>query len=244
MENLLRLQALDLKIEACKKRETEIPKQKERLEAKRARLAAELEDREAACKKLEVDQRECYKDIDQLQTHLNKYQAQLNTVKKNEEYQALLHEIDSVKEQIAQKEEHILAIMMELEEAQEGIQATRERIKQELARLDEEAAAVDEELAEAQAARRELEENAKVIAGEVDETLLARYRRIQNGPKAGAAVVPLNGEVCTGCHMSLPPQLVNEVWGGQIKACNHCGRLLYRRENFESGPASQANAYS
>jgi predicted nucleic acid-binding Zn-ribbon protein len=45
-------------------------------------------------------QKECEKEIAQLQEQVKKYDTQLQGVRKNDEYQALLKEIDEIKKQI------------------------------------------------------------------------------------------------------------------------------------------------
>lgn len=227
MKTVLRLQELDLRIDRHKQREKEIPKQKNKFEVQRQRLQDEVKEREDELKALQVEQHTCETDIDQLQAHIVKYEQQLMAVKKNEEYQALLHEIDSIKKQIAQKEERILSLMIELDEARARLDADRSRVQDELKSIDDECKAIDKELEEAVAERKELEGVRKSAYDEVDPGLRSKYDRIRKTHKQSAAVVPLRGESCSGCNMGIRPQLVNEILAGEIRACNHCGRLLY-----------------
>lgn len=237
MKTLLLLQDLDLKIEACKARETEIPKQKRKYDIRRERLHAELAECERKCQDLLLEQRECEGAIEQNQEQIAKYNGQLNAIKKNEEYQALLHEIDTLKKQINLKEERILAIMEELETAQARLEEDRKRIERELKEIDAECLAVDRELAEAVKSREALQAQGTPLVDQIDKALVRLYQRIRANKKTGAAAVPLNNEVCGGCHMYLRPQIVNEVMAGEtIHTCQHCGRLLYHRDNFEDSP--------
>ena len=245
MKTLLRLQELDLQIEACKAREQEIPKQKKKYEQYRARLKQELAEREEAVKRLQLEQREAETDIEQRQAQIGKYNVQLNSVKKNDEYQALLHEIDGAKKQIGLKEERILTIMQQIEDAQARLKEDRKRIEEELKDIDKQCAAIDDELAEAVKHRESLQSQGKPLIDKVDDELLMKYNRIRRSKNGGAAVVPLNDEVCGGCHMYLRPQIVNEVLAGEkVHTCQHCGRLLYHRENFADenvGAEQQSN---
>ena len=118
---------------SCRNREAEIPKQKNKFDIYRERLKAELTERETVCKDLELEQRNCDSEIELKRARIDKYQQQLNAVKKNEEYQALLHEIDQLTKQIGIKEERILAIMMEMDDAQARLEEDRKRIKDETA---------------------------------------------------------------------------------------------------------------
>ncbi len=234
MKNLLPLQELDLRIEACRSRELEIPKQKGKFEVQRKRLTAELEERDKAFKALQLEQRECEGEITQKQVQIGKYEQQLLAVKKNEEYQALLHEIDLLKKQIALKEERIITLLVELDSAKERIVEDRRRIDAEMKGIDAQCAAVDQELAEAVKQRQILEKERIPLEEKVDRSLLARYNRIRASKKTGPAAVPMNGNTCTGCNMTITPQLVNEIMAGKTHTCAHCGRLLYHKDNFSN----------
>ncbi|MBX7257259.1 MAG: hypothetical protein K1Y02_12925 [Candidatus Hydrogenedentes bacterium] len=240
MKNLLPLQELDLKIEACRARELEIPKQKGKFEVQRKRLLAEIQEREGAMRALQLEQRECETDISQRQSQIGKYEQQLLSVKKNEEYQALLHEIDQLKKQISAKEERIITLLVELDSVKEHLAEDKKRIDAELKGIDRQCAEVDAELAEAVAQRQELENKRGPLAEKVDASLLSRYNRIRSSKKVGAAAVPLNGSNCTGCHMTVTPQVVNEVLAGKVHACAHCGRLLYFKDNFHQDGVQSA----
>lgn len=241
MKTLLCLQELDLNVERCKARAQEIPKQKSKLEVQKKRLAEELEEREQARQHLKVEQRESESETDQHQAQIGKYQQQLLSVKKNEEYQALLHEIETLKKQVALKEERIITIMVELDDTNARLQEDKKRIEAELKAINRQCGEADEDLAVALRECRKLEEERIPLVEEVDRELITRYNRIRGKLKAGAAVVPLIGEVCSGCHMYVPPQIVNEVLAGEkVHVCIHCGRILYHEGNVEGqGAGSQ-----
>jgi uncharacterized protein len=231
---LLELQELDLRIEALRAREEEIPKQKGKFEIHKKRLAAELAEREKVCKQLGVEQHECETDIEQMQAQIRKYDQQLMAVKKNEEYQALSHEIDVLKKQIGLKEERLLTLMVEVDEAKARLEEDRKRIAGELKSIEQQCAAIDAELGEAVRERKSTEAQRAPIVAQVDPQLLSRYTRIRQSKKLGAALVALNDEVCAGCHVHVTPQIANEVLAGKkIHACANCGRLLYHHANIE-----------
>ena len=245
MNTLLKLQELDARINVCREREDEIPKQKNRFNIQRERLKAELDEREQVLKELELEQRDCESEIEVRKTQIDKSQQQLNAVKKNEEYQALLHEIDLVNKQIGVKEERILAIMMEMEDSAARLEEDRKRIQEESKEIDAECAVIDTELAQAVKRREILEADRAPLVDQVGRELLSRYERLRKKFRTGSVVVPLRDEVCTGCNMHVRPQIVNEVLqGNKIHACQNCGRLLYHPENFEDVPEGTEEAAS
>ena len=233
MDTLLRLQELDLQIQACKARESEIPKQKEKFELQKERLAKELEEREEKLTALQLEQRGCESDIAQKQAQITKYDQQLLGVKKNAEYQALLHEIDALKKQIAGHEERVLALMLEIDEVKAQLQEDKQRIAAEQNELERECTEIDEELAQAVKERQKLEEQRAPLEEVAEQSLLNKYERIRRSIASGPVVVPLRNESCSGCNMSVRAQVINEVLAGQVHACPTCGRLLYERSNFE-----------
>ncbi len=240
MNGLLQLQALDKKIGACLAREKEIPMQKNKFNIYRDRLKAELDGCQKAVTDLTLEQRKAEGDIEQKQEQINKYKGQLPAVKKNDEYQALLHEIEQQKKQIGQHEERIIAIMVELDEATARLEEDKKRIAEEQKGLDDQCAEIDQELKEAVVDREELEKQREPLASTVDSDLLKRYYRIRKSKPDGVAIVPLNGEVCGGCHMNERAQIVNEVIAGEkFHSCQHCGRLLYYAPNFDEAPETQ-----
>ncbi len=245
MNSLLKLQQLDARIHACHAREKEIPKQKTKFLTVRDRLSAELKEREQKVKALEVEQRTCEGDIEQKKAAILKYQQQLNIVKKNEEYTALLHEIDTVKKGIGQREERIISIMVEMDEAKARLVEDRKRIAEEQKGLDKQCAEIDAELAEAVKQRQILEAERPGIATLVAGDLMSKYERLRKKFPSGDVVVPMKDEVCTGCNMHMRPQIVNEILqGNKIHACQHCARLLYHPDNFTEDEAGKHEAAS
>lgn len=232
MNTILELQRLDMEIAALKARETEIPKQKERYAIHRTRLATELEQSEARSKRLVLEQRECEREIEQRQAQVAKYEGQLYSIKKNEEYKALLHEIDLVKKQISLKEERIIGLMLEQDAAKEALVADRERIRKEREGIDAECAEIDQEYEKVKAESKALETSRPPMVHEAERDLLSRYDRLRKKVPM-PVIVPLEGEVCGGCRMTVRPQIVNEIMANETyHSCHHCGRLLFYPANI------------
>ena len=240
LKKLLELQQLDLKIEALKILETQIPEQKRKYDIHKKRLKDELEESELRLKKLQVEQHECEVDIEQRQAEILKKDGNLLEVKKNEEYQALLHEIDMLKKQIGIREERIIAIMIEVDEAKAHFDEDKTRIEGEQREIDEACAKIDAELAESVENRKQLELERTPLIKAIDKSIYSRYARIRKAKKSGPAVVALNGESCSGCNMAVRAQVVNEILAGEtVHACSHCGRILYHEDNLQEAEAPE-----
>ncbi len=82
---------------------------------------------------------------------------------------------------------------------------------------------VEEELKNAGRQRQE-------TAARVGPPILAQYQRLL-ASKGGTAIVESRNESCSGCYMSIPPQVfVNVKKNESIITCPHCGRILYYKE--------------
>jgi predicted nucleic acid-binding Zn-ribbon protein len=234
LENLLRLQALDLKIARYKRREQEIPKQKNKFDVQRKRLDAELSESEGKVKAFQLEEKECEGDIEQRQAQINKYKDQLVIVKKNEEYTALLHEIETVKKEINIREERIITLLVEIDDAKDKLVEDGKRIKAEHDEIASECGVIDKELSEAVLERKGLEDKRPPLVDACDGVLFRKYERIRAKRSDEPVVVPLvNATVCGNCRMAVLPQMVNEVLGGKAHSCSQCACLLYDEDKFD-----------
>ncbi len=96
----------------------------------------------------------------------------------------------------------------------------KESIARQTADLDAKSKTLESRLEELTKERAE-------IAGKIDEDLLGRFERLFKS-KGDAVVVPLEHEVCTGCHMKVTTQTAHRAKAGkEIVSCDNCGRILY-----------------
>jgi len=242
LKNLLQLQDLDLQIESYLAREKEIPLRKQKYEESRKRLTREMEESEERLKRLQLEQRDSEGEIETRQEQIKKYDGQLLGVRKNEEYKALLHEIELEKKQIGLKEERILQIMEETDALRAQIQEDKERISGELAEIDDECRKIDDELKSVQAERQALEARRTPFIERIDRALASKYERIRRAKKSGPAAVPIDGAACTGCYMAVRPQIENEILAGGIHTCTNCGRLLFHPDHYSMAGAETSEA--
>ena len=97
---------------------------------------------------------------------------------------------------------------------------SRESIARQMTDLEEKSKTLESRLSELTIERSEL-------SGKMDEDLLARFERLF-ASKGDAAIVALDHEVCTGCHMKVTTQTAHRVKNGkEIVSCEQCGRILY-----------------
>lgn len=167
-----------------------------------------------------------------------RFQGQLAAVKKNEEYQALLHEIAALRARRSDLETGILE-RLDDEERWEAEQPRREQALATLTR-DADAAlatlAADEQRHRSE--REALETRRQEQMAGLPPATRSRYERIR-ASREGRAVVAIVKGACGGCFRAQPPQVLQEARRrDRVLMCDGCGRMLIQPpEPAESGPA-------
>ena len=164
-------------------------------------------------------------------------EKQMDLIKTQREYEALDKEIKdgTEKEQNLRKElqdQEILLVEMQenLEKEEALIQHQEEEVKSEQSRIKHETKEKAKDLQKFE------KEESKITPG-LDEEILFKFERIIRS-KAGIGIVPAVDNVCTGCHIILTPQFVNDVRKGEeIHFCPYCSRILYFEDVEDATPS-------
>jgi len=161
------------------------------------------------------------------QETLKRTRERLFEVKKNKEYQSMLKEIEIFEGKNSRTEDEVISLLDELERLETALKAKEEELEIRRRRHEEERKKIEEEMnslaGEMDACVRKSEELKKDIPAE----LLRKYEQIK-GAGRGVAVVAVWKEVCDGCHMSIPPQLYNELQKTTaLITCPNCNRIIY-----------------
>ncbi len=226
IENLLKLQDVDKEIRRLQDEIAEFPKRIAAIEQKLAGTKAGLEKAQAAVKADEAARRKFETNISDLRGKISKYRDQSLDVKTNEQYKALLHEIQFTEKEITTNEDKILELMVNADARDKEVKAAQAELKAETAEIEKEKedarqrTAVDEKLlSEAHARRSQLRTG-------VDESLLRHYERVSKF--RGSGISEVRDHKCMACQVMLRPQTYNEIRTGQhVVVCDSCQRILY-----------------
>jgi len=224
---LLKLQQLDMDLLAKEQREKEIPQQVRNLELDVQQAVQHLEAQKRLHKETLLRQRALEKELADSTEQLRKKQARKFDVKSNEEYRALLKEIEFSESANSRREDEILMLLDEIDKLEQAIRSQEQtlRCKEEETRKGKET--LEEEIPRIRLCLQELIEQRKSLCRDLGAEPLAEYEKIRN-QRQGQAVVVVNGNVCPGCHLRVPPQTINEVLQtGEVRNCPHCRRILY-----------------
>jgi len=227
IEQLLVLQDRDRKIRALKAELKVTPLEKKNLDEALVRSAAHRDAQKLKGQELEIARKKMEMEVDSKRATITKLNQQKFETRKNEEYQAYTEEIKRFEAEIRAIEDRELEVM-ESAESQRALIAQAEKDLTEAQALnarqnkniEEKVQAIGVQLTEIDAERSRL-------ATEVEEDLLDTYNRLF-ASKNDSAVVALEHEVCTGCHMKLTPSTAAKTKAGrEIPHCEQCGRILY-----------------
>ena len=230
LEQLLVLQDRQQKIRQFENEIRTVPLQRKNLEAQLAATIAGVETLKQKGRQLEVDRKKLELDVGTRTETISRLRTQQYETRKNDEFQAMGHEIERYENEIRKIEDEELDLMeqaekikIQLEGEEKKAAATKESISRQMKNLGEKSRTLEARLQEVTAQRAEL-------AAKIDEDLLNRFDRLF-ASKGDAAVVALEHEVCTGCHMKVTTATSMHVKAGkEIVSCEQCGRILYAVE--------------
>jgi uncharacterized protein len=227
IEKLLILQDRDRKIRRVSGELAQIAPERQSYQTKAATAQTALEAAKLSVKQIETDRKAFELEVEGKKTLIARYANQQLETRKNEEYRALTHEIDTCKADIFKIENQEIELMEKAEAAQKEVaratQATAEARKlmdDQLAQL----AAREENLKKELTA---LEANREELAVAVGPDVRNRYERLIR-TKGENVVVGVQHGVCEGCHMRLPAQILVTCQAQKdLVTCTNCGRILY-----------------
>jgi uncharacterized protein len=233
IEKLLILQDRDRNIQRIKDQLAHIEPERQALKAKAAGTQASLEAAKNRGKQIESERKRLELEVDGKKSQIEKYALQQFQTKKNEEYRALAHEIETCKKVIMGLDDQQIALMEQAEVAQKEVgiatQAANEArkvVEGQITNLGDREQNLKKELAE-------LESNREQISMAVDEGARSRYERLVKN-KGTNVVVGVQHGVCGGCHMRLPTQILVSCRAQQeIVTCINCGRILYYTRDMD-----------
>ncbi|MGH7956012.1 MAG: zinc ribbon domain-containing protein [Opitutaceae bacterium] len=231
IQSLLILQDRDLKRLGLEAQLKSVPPDIARVEQRIATEKAAIDAAKVELRDLELKKKALETDIGAAEEKLGRYRTQQLSVRKNDEYQALSHEISTTQAHISELEGQELEIMYAIDEAKKKFAAAEAELKTSISGheaririLREREANLTEELKSVQA-------EVAAARAPVGEMRLRVYDRIaaRNMP----AVVPISSGKCAGCHLKVSSEVESAARGktvdplAQLPTCDQCGRVVY-----------------
>ncbi|HLV60289.1 MAG TPA: C4-type zinc ribbon domain-containing protein [Fredinandcohnia sp.] len=226
------LQSVDTELDELVRKSREYPNQLAELDA---RLGAAREATDACRRKLEELQAQKRALEEQLaadKEKIKKWEARLTEQRSAREYAALAREIDIAKKQNATASEEIVELAQAIQAAAEELEAAEKAFAEIEAEVSADRARIEAALGETSEKEAALSQRRMEAAKSVPAQMLRRYDLIHQ--RRGTVLVPVVNGACSGCRMSIPPQLLNQLLARpKLDACPTCGRMIYVPSAFE-----------
>lgn len=224
---LLTLQERDQRLRAFQTELNALPEERRFKEKQIADSSARLESARTRMREIEVERNKLQVDAQAKRDAIAKYRTQQFQTRKNEEFAALGHEIEAAEKAIVGIEDRELELMEEVERLRPAIAEAERQHLEEKKRLDGQIADLTAKSENIAARVAELSASRPALAEGLDEDLLDQYNRLFKS-KGGSAIVELDHEVCTGCHVKVTTQVALAVKADKtLVHCPNCGRILH-----------------
>lgn len=226
IRGLLILQDRDKRLLVLAKDLAKLPQEEARARAKLAGDEEAVKQAKDALHAVELRVKKIEMDAETRRTTVKRLRVQQFETKKNEEYNALGHEITRYEKEVDEYETQELQAMEEVDtyrvkfqEVNEILGKTRAVVEADLVAIRERHARMMEQQTEVKAERDKLVES-------VSEDILPLYEKLIKS-KEGTAIATLHGGKCTGCNMKVIASTAIAVHSEkEITQCENCGRIL------------------
>jgi len=230
LDRLVHLQNTDEKIVAFQNEEKQMPIQLDEKDSKIRGLEVERGAIQAEVDELSSQLTAVSHELDEVKDQQRRAQARTLAVKTQREYQAVQREGEIARKRRGELDAQNKELLEEKGEVEKGFVDLDAAIAKDRKSLKSDQRKTRERMKKIQKEREDLEKTREVEAGLVDPDLLARYQKVFERYR-GKGVVRVEGGVCNGCFMMVPPQLYNQVLEGHsIHQCPNCARIIYVNE--------------
>ena len=227
IQDLIELQKIDSQLAEIEELLGDLPIKVTELKNKEDSLTSDFERGKARLKEIVLEQHKTEMNLAEFKEKIDKLKDQLFLVTNNKQYDALMLEIDHLKEGLDRNETTELELLEEKDQLAEQVKSQEQSLESLSEDLSSKRVNLKQALAASSSEKKDLESRREETAKDLSASVLARYNRILSA-RNGLAVISLEGRSCGGCGAALPPQLVAEVKTLMtIQNCSICTRFLF-----------------
>jgi predicted nucleic acid-binding Zn-ribbon protein len=227
IEQLLLIQDRDQKTKAYQIELSSVPLERQRVEQTLQNRSDAFDQIKLRAKEIEVHRKKLELDAGSRRDTIAKYKTQQSQTRKNEEFQMLGQSIARLEQEIDQIEDQEIVLMEQGETASRETQRAEAELKTSRTQVEQQLTALAKKQETLEQRLRDIAAERETLAAAIDGDLLARYQRLFTS-KNGTPIVPVEHEVCMGCHMKNTTTTVHKAkLAREIVYCEQCGRILY-----------------
>jgi len=230
MDKLIELQDIDSKLRDINDLLGDLPSKVIELNQQEDSIKQSLEEKKERLKTLDVESHKSEVKIAEINDKVNRLKDQLFLVTNNKQYDALMHEMDHLKDERASIESETLSILEEKETLTESVNTMENDLGDLSQDLIVRREKLESAISETAEEKSTLEAQRTEKLDGIDISIISIYQRVADA-RDGLAVVNLSGNACGGCGAHVPMQKVTEVRAKTaIHRCDVCGRFLYSEQ--------------
>lgn len=231
LKTILDIQELDMQMIQLMRLKKDRQKELENINSVKSDLRHQAQVKETEILELKKDIRLGEGDVSDIAAKLKKLEAQQNSIKKVEEFNALSQEMSQVDRDRIAKEARLSDLLDRLaaeEDLLKNINSTLDSTTESSLVLENEiAGSIDQINQEG----RVLKAQRDALVEKADPEVFRIYERLLRNKK-DRVVVPIENRCCSGCHIMLTAQDENLVRKGErLVFCEHCSRIHYWPES-------------
>ncbi|MGJ8653247.1 MAG: zinc ribbon domain-containing protein [Opitutaceae bacterium] len=228
IEKLLIVQDRDTSLQKIEQDLARLPLERAAIEKLIAEEEGNIEKASHALKEKEVQRHELDVEVKSKEAALARFRTQQLEIKKNDEYQAMTHQIEQTELEIGQLEEKEIELMLEIDTTREAFEAERKTIEERIVIQKKEIALLSEREANLNASIDEAKAAVEGARSQADESFLEHYDRVKNLTKRPPYVAPIEAHKCGGCHLRVSNEVSKTAFDhGEPHFCDQCARIVY-----------------
>jgi hypothetical protein len=243
LEALVRLQAIDTKMDQLKKLRGDLPNEVQDLEDEIEGYKVRMSRHEAEQKDLEDYIKKNKEAIKEAEKLVKKYTDQQKNVKNNREFDAITKEIELQELEVSLNEKRIKEAKEKIEAKKADITNIEKVITERTEDLNNKKKELEEITSESTEEERKLLAEREKASKKIEDKLLKYYERLRGSLSNGLAVVRVVRGAAEGCNIIIPPQKIAEIREKKkIVIDEHSGRILadVDMESMEDEKAKKA----
>lgn len=227
IKNLIELQDIDTQLMELEEILGDLPKKVDELILEEKQTIKSIEDSKIRIKEIQLDLNKIELRVKEDNQKIGHLKDQLFKVTTNKQYDAIMLEIDHLKEQLDKDETIDIELMEEKDTLVEQITDQESNVKSVSKDLSERRKSLGKILQESAVQKEQLESERNKTVKSIDPQVLKRYDVVRIA-RHGTAVVPVLGASCSGCGAMVPPQKIAEIRSDKTPyTCDECSRFLF-----------------
>ena len=227
LELLLKLQVIDYDIGELERSKEYLPDMMGNLKHEISDAQTKLDAVTSELEEAKIRQKNLELEVSSKEAELQKFQQQMMSIKTNKEYDALVGQIDSVKENISSSETELLELIDRIAELEKLMVEYREKVSHVEENNNKQLQILQDKIANIGNTMSGKMMNRTEVSSAIPKPILTIYERVRKG-KGGTVVVVVKRRACGACYKALTPKKVQEIKkGDRIHTCDNCGRIMF-----------------